>query len=519
MKSSNTDQFTSQIYEQVHNSIKYFVYKNKKYHFDFSLFKKNSNYFYNNRNLLKNVETINLLNECDDSIEIPEEAIHAFISSCQNEECNISRSIVIPLQFLSYKFEVPQLIEITNEIVRNNFDEIFFQSFLFKIQFQNCDKKVEFFDTKSEEEAAVARLKECINDERMFQLPISILDRIFHKYFFDSKSGIGMNSKSENKLNSTEIIEFLFKCLDRYGRDASILFSYVDFEQQSIGVVDRLLKQYSEIFDFNVINSTLLKTTMMLTSEVTRVKEECLVAFNEMKNQFDSQKKEMVKFCMSIQKKQKEAETRNCEREQKLENELNRITKINKENDEVFQLFENMKKNPTPDDFNNYFTNELKMNFIRDVIKNRSVDDGKEKSLLVERILFCISLYDNVSLDAGSIEFISKNIQKLSISHEMIDKMWENNVLLKFLSQSVSIFNDILIEIRYPSDNFEKIKNTMLANMYDKLSISKTKIEVSVVFSNSTTYIEECAFYKFYFFTGNYDSGLYNFYWAKCRNV
>lgn len=84
MKSSNTDQFTSQIYEQVHNSIKYFVYKNKKYHFDFSLFKKNSNYFYNNRNLLKNVETINLLNECDDSIEIPEEAIHAFISSCQN---------------------------------------------------------------------------------------------------------------------------------------------------------------------------------------------------------------------------------------------------------------------------------------------------------------------------------------------------------------------------------------------------------------------------------------------------
>lgn len=224
MKSSNTDQFTFQIYEQVHSSIKYFVYQNKKYPFDFSLFKKNSNYFYNNRNLLKNVETINLLNECDDSIEIPEEAIHAFISSCQNEECNISRTIVIPLQFLSYKFEVPQLIEITNEIVRNNFDEIFFQSFLFKIQFQNCDKKVEFFDTKSEEEAVVARLKECINDERMFQLPISILDRIFHKYFVDSKSGIEMNSKSENKLNSTEIIEFLFKCLDKYGRCVHFIF-------------------------------------------------------------------------------------------------------------------------------------------------------------------------------------------------------------------------------------------------------------------------------------------------------
>lgn len=73
---------------------------------------------------------------------------------------------------------------------------------------------------------------------------------------------------------------------------------------------------------------------------------------------------------------------------------------MKKENDEVFQLFENMKKNPTPDDFNNYFTNELKMNFIRDVIKNRSVDDEKEKSLLVERILFCKSLYDNVSLNS-----------------------------------------------------------------------------------------------------------------------
>lgn len=40
----------------------------------------------------------------------------------------------------------------------------------------------------------------------------------------------------------------------------------------------------------------------------------------------------------------------------------------------------------------------------------------------------------------------------------------------------------------------------MFANMYDKLSTSKTKIEVSVVFSNSTTDIEECAFYKFFFF-------------------
>lgn len=95
---------------------------------------------------------------------------------------------------------------------------------------------------------------------------------------------------------SDEFIDFLFTCLDKHGKDASILFSFVDFENQSIDVVNRLISNYSNVFDFNMINSTLLKTTSQLTNELTKLKIEFSSSLKEMKNLFDNQKNRWKKL-------------------------------------------------------------------------------------------------------------------------------------------------------------------------------------------------------------------------------
>ena len=270
---------------------KQLVYKDKKYPIDFDLLKKNSGYFYRNRKLFRDIDQIMLFNDTNESqINISEETVQAFIALCSNEPCQIDLLDVIPLQYLSYKYEFAELISITDKFIEEHSDELVFPSILFKLQLQpnNEEKEDEipnilfikknFLNTNKEEEIIASNLIEYTKkeEEKMLLLPIPVLYRIFSK---------------SKKLNTdfTEIIEFLFRCLDKKGIQASVLFSYIDFKDQSIGVVNRLLNDYSNKFDFNMINSTLLKTTTQLTSEMTRLKEEFSAILCEMTKKFDEQ--------------------------------------------------------------------------------------------------------------------------------------------------------------------------------------------------------------------------------------
>lgn len=58
---------------------KHFTYKGKTYPFDFSLFKRSSNYFYNNRRSLKSMNLIKLISEDDEKIiDISDDSINNF---------------------------------------------------------------------------------------------------------------------------------------------------------------------------------------------------------------------------------------------------------------------------------------------------------------------------------------------------------------------------------------------------------------------------------------------------------
>lgn len=58
----------------------------------------------------------------------------------------------------------------------------------------------------------------------------------------------------------TELIDFLFKCLDKYGKEGSILFDGFDFGRSNCRVIRKLMKEYSEKSDFQFITNVHLLT-------------------------------------------------------------------------------------------------------------------------------------------------------------------------------------------------------------------------------------------------------------------
>lgn len=130
-------------------------------------------------------------------------------------------------------------------------------------------------NTSTEEDYISHHMSHFIGDEKMKNLPITVLDRILLKYFI-MKDGI-------EKVDEEEIVNFLFSVLDSAGRKASVLFGHLDFGEKKFEIIQRLVKEYSDVFDFNMLNSTLAKTVTELTSEMIKQSENFKIIFDQMK--------------------------------------------------------------------------------------------------------------------------------------------------------------------------------------------------------------------------------------------
>ncbi|KAK8848324.1 hypothetical protein M9Y10_019387 [Tritrichomonas musculus] len=114
------------------------------------------------------------------------------------------------------------------------------------------------------------------------------------------------------------MIEFLFKSLDKYGKDASVLFSFVDFKEQQICLIKRWISDHYDTFDFSMINSTLVTTTSQLLNELCRLKEECMNAVLEIKrNSIEAEQKRNIRFNEEMNRMKKEMQTFSKNRKKK----------------------------------------------------------------------------------------------------------------------------------------------------------------------------------------------------------
>ena len=236
---------------------KYFVYKEKKYPIDFCLIKKYSNYFYLNRGKFKSIDNIELKPE---NYEISDEAISIFIACCQNEPFDINNTNVFPLYQLSIQYDVPVLKNVSLQYINDNQKTLIFQSISYKLK---CQNSITNIDLSLEEDTIASNFFEYINDDQLISLPVPVLYKIINNQ--------KLNINSMNLTNQGQFIEFLFKCLDKHRREASVLFLNLDIENERIEVLSRLISAYSDVFDFNFINSKFLsKSATFLLSELQK---------------------------------------------------------------------------------------------------------------------------------------------------------------------------------------------------------------------------------------------------------
>lgn len=275
LSSSSQQKFYSLSIPTAYGDKKYFIFKGKNYPFDFTILIENSIFFNKNQNLYENVEYIELLSETETKKfhNISEKAVQDFISLSTNGACQIDNSSIYYIQYLSIKYQVINLTKAITNLITKNKNEFILDYFDFK--FEEEEKKEDDLLLYSEEINIIAdNLINYINDDRMFKFPIWFLYQVFIRFCnFTNFNIMKLNEKCT-------FITFLFKCLDKIGRDASILFSICDFGDKTMEIIEKLISEYSTVFDFNLISNDLLKFSIDLKQEKNQIKQLKLFHFS-----------------------------------------------------------------------------------------------------------------------------------------------------------------------------------------------------------------------------------------------
>lgn len=258
----------------------YFVYKNKNYPIKFDFFKHSSNYFLTNKQKLKHMEYIQLVDEeTMRNTDFQSEWIETFINFVQCEKVLLTDSNVLCLDYLSNLYEVEALKVITKEYISTNQKNLALDIIL---QHQNDSK----FDISSYEDIISSNINEFIEKDELIKINIPIFHRILKKL-----------RKKNQQLNDElfeKIFGFLLKCLDKIGRSASILFSEIEIIRESYKYFNRLMSDYSNVFDFSFLNKNDFLNIYKLNKKQEEEYQETIADMqkNEVKNHQDIEKLE-----------------------------------------------------------------------------------------------------------------------------------------------------------------------------------------------------------------------------------
>lgn len=112
------------------------------------------------------------------------------------------------------------------------------------------------------EELNVAlNLSKNINQGALLARDLPSINRIIKIYF---------SFRQKNPKEEKQVIDFLFNCLDLYGKKASVLFSHCKSKHYRSYIIDRLYCKYEDIFDFNYINHSLFENSVEMKQTFKR---------------------------------------------------------------------------------------------------------------------------------------------------------------------------------------------------------------------------------------------------------
>lgn len=267
-----------------------FVYKNKEYLFDISLFQKyaKSSLVAFEKSMESEVYYYNFISEYDNYTDISENCIKEFISYCQNQEIKLTDSNVFPLHFLSEKYDVEALTEETQKYIKTNGQSIIDEI----LKIGNDD----IIFNNYIEDFISDHISTYLNDDRLLSLPIPSVHRILLKF---SKQ---INFEEEND-EEFSIIEFLFKYIEKNGKQCSFLLTLFKFGEKSCEYINEKLSENFDSVDFECIKPIIFRSFHFMNqkqkekemeirkeylnqqrSSIESIRSNCVSLFNELLN-------------------------------------------------------------------------------------------------------------------------------------------------------------------------------------------------------------------------------------------
>lgn len=120
----------------------------------------------------------------------------------------------------------------------------------------------------TKEENIALNLIDNINEGHLINYDISSIDRILSIYF---------SHANENIENNQIIVDFLFNCIDKYGKTASVLFSHLDDRFDTINILKRIHTSYENKFDFSFMNLIIFRKSINLIKYNEKMKKENMI--------------------------------------------------------------------------------------------------------------------------------------------------------------------------------------------------------------------------------------------------
>ena len=226
----------------------------KLYTVDFDLLIKNSKYFYDKRKQYENSSQISIEKQIFD---VDNQTLQSFVSCCQNEPFQIDDSNVYQLHCLSFIYQVSRLTELTTTYMKEHNKRLLLKTITFLNQYPTINDSIFNIDIHNEEDAVASNLFEFIEEEDFFSFPTHFHYKILQK-FFDQTDQILLSSANKELIH-----RFLFTCLEKHGKEASVLFSLINYENEDDQFINTILYLDEEKFDFNMIDSRILFQIVM----------------------------------------------------------------------------------------------------------------------------------------------------------------------------------------------------------------------------------------------------------------
>lgn len=245
----------------------YFLYNNKRYPFNFKLFREYSGYISRTygENIEQNENYIDLLSEFDYCKELSDDSIKTFICFCQNQVFNLTTTNVIDVKFLSIKYDVPSLTNKTNKYIKKHYTKIVDQFLSTDIDKKECDPIFHIYENLISDNILFY-----LTDHRLLNLSINKIYRILYEY---SKQEITDQKRKENI--DCQLVEFLIKYVKIHGNDASFLFSIIKIGYKGSMLLNDKLSQCNDFIDFKHVEWTIFQNiNYMNIKQKKQVKKE-----------------------------------------------------------------------------------------------------------------------------------------------------------------------------------------------------------------------------------------------------